>query len=45
MAIIYMRTPIATYYPISEMGKEKSFEVIFLDYCIPEFQDMLKVYG
>ena len=45
LAIIDMTTLVATDYPSSERGKEKSCEGISPDYCIPEFQDRLKVYG
>ena len=40
-----MTTLIATDYMSSERGKAKSCEIIFPNYCIPEFQDILKVYG
>ena len=45
LAVIDTTTPNVTNYPISERGKVKSREVIFHDYFIPEFQDMLNVYG
>ena len=45
LAVIDMKTLIEINSPSSERVKEKYCEVISPDYCIPEFQDMLKVYG